>query len=554
MKLTKAMKAYCEKHLGVKSGSAAALYFQAVAKAVEGNKLSAKAAQALADGKTLAPAKKKAPVSDLRDDMKGFFQELTAGIKDALKGDGKGKEEPKKDTRSKLEKAVDARLESMGLIDKDGETVTPSQLLSKASPYLKPGGVRVKSATEQYTKERTAATFPMKSGFAGSGADHPFGGRPAVFDNRPLYHPSELDKAVSGAYLKLSIQASTPPTEIPRSLKMTDHDRDLINYALHEMEWTGLIHGEGSEDFRCQAVDRRKLTEFERKGLLDDTVSGGIEAAPIVFDDAVILTPVLYGELFPFVNVVNITRGRRIEGFSMGNPTFTSGVSEGATITPFNTAAFIQAFDTSIFVAAAVMEIGMDLEEDSPADIGGIVTERFGLKFLELLDFYVAEGDGTTQPQGIFNAPGTTIVPADNGLAGPVTIGDYEGLMFGVSKAFRNEPGAMTCFVSNDTDYQRAKGIPVGETDARRVFGMDHLDYKMFGKPYKIQNDIPNGSRAFVNLKRYRMYRRLGLNTRVESSGQYYATRNLKAIIMRARMGGQLELGGAMAVTTNGQP
>ena len=80
---------------------------------------------------------------------------------------------------------------------------------------------------------------------------------------------------------------------------------------------------------------------------MDDNTSGGLEAVPIVFDDAVILTPVLTGELFPLVKLVNIPRGRRIEGFSVGNPTITSGTAEGSSISLFDTTSYIAAFDTT---------------------------------------------------------------------------------------------------------------------------------------------------------------------------------------------------------------
>ncbi len=554
MKLNDAMKRYAEKHLGVKKGSKDATYQVAFAKAIAGGKLSAAQVDQIKAGK--APSKKSKGDGDagsLTAAIKAGFAGLGDQLRDALFPEKKGQQDAgkkKKDTRTEVEKAVDKALEEKGLVGADASPAVT--LIGKAAPFLKADTARVKSVSEMYKKDRADAVYPQKSGRDGNGLAHPFAGRPATFDGRQLRHPSELDKAVCGAYLKFSIAASTDPRDIPRGLRMTDHDRDLMHYALHEMEWTGLVNGQGTEDYGVIKLEGRKLREVERKALLDDSVSGGLEAAPVVFDDMVILYPVLFGEVWPFVNTVGITRGRRIEGFSIGNPTFTSGIAEGTPITPFNTASFIQAFDTTIYTAVAAMEIGLDLEEDSPADIGGIVGERYGLKAMEWLDRVCCVGDGVTEPQGFFYAPGTTSVSSDNPGGAP-TVSDYEGLLFGVSKAFRNEPGAMNCFIANDTSYRRVRSIPVGPTDERRVFGMTHQDYKLLDRPYKVQNDIPNNWIAFVNLKRYRMYRRLGMNIRVETGGNYLANRNLKLIVVRMRFGGQLELGGAASVITDAQ-
>ena len=337
---------------------------------------------------------------------------------------------------------------------------------------------------------------------------------------------------------------------------MTDHDKELMEYALRNVAWSGMVGGTGSENGATK-VDNRKLTEMEIKAILDDSTSGGLEAAPIVFDDAVILTPVLHGELFPLVNTVPIARGRRVEGFSLGNPTFTSGTAEGTAIDLFDTSSYISAFDTTIFNAVGAMEIGLDFEEDSPVNIGALVAQRYGEKAMEWLDNQIVNGDGTTEPQGILNASGTTTVSSTNGASGPPTVDDYEGLMFGINKEYRTAADkARTVFIGNDTTYKRARAISVGSSDARRVFGMEvnaHGDYNLLGHGYKVQNDVGNANIAFANLRYYRMYRRLGLNVRVETGGKELARKNQKLIVVRMRWGGQLELGGAAAKITDAQ-
>ncbi len=53
------------------------------------------------------------------------------------------------------------------------------------------------------------------------------------------------------------------------------------------------------------------------------------------------------------------------------------------------------------------------------------------------LDRVIAIGDGTTQPQGIFNTSGLINVNAALGSAGPLTVGDAEALVFAIGKQYR---------------------------------------------------------------------------------------------------------------------
>lgn len=426
--------------------------------------------------------------------------------------------------------------------------------VSPETVFNKSVQVRVKSVAEKFNRTKRAAVYPSVVGRGTKAMLHPMAGQPAKCGDVYLEHPSDFDKALIGAYFKWSLSGQRNRGQIDRRVQMTELDNDIINYALRECEWTGVIRPEDAETLEGGTkVHRRKLQEWEVKAILDDNTSGGNYAAPIAFDDALVTIPVLYGELFPFVNVVPVARGKSMQGASMGNPTFTSGTAEGTAITPFNTAGFIGQFNTTIYPAVGAMEIGLDWESDSPISFGDKIVEAYGFKALEFLDQVIAVGNGTTQPLGIFNTTGAISVSADNGAAGPVTVSDHEGLMFGPAKAYRNEPGAVNVFLGNDVMYRRARAIPVGPTDERRVFGMDHMDYMLFGYPYKVQNSIPNGYIAYANLRRYRMYRRLGLQVRFVDDGRTLTLANERMIVVRMRYGGQMESGSAMAKMTDAQ-
>lgn len=406
-------------------------------------------------------------------------------------------------------------------------------------------------AHKQYSTTRKGAIYPTHSL---KGSPNPLANRPASFCGVALDHPSDLDMAVNGAYLKWQLSQQMP------NLRLNDHEKQLMQYALHEVPWTGTI-GAGVDDGSkgwdskpCYNVNRQKLDEKGRKDILDDSTSGGTNAVPVTFDDAIVMTPVLYGELFPLVEVKPWARGRLIDGSTMSNPTWTWNTSEGTAITPFTTTSFIAAMDTTIFPIVGAVLLGMDFEDDTPINFAGNLITKFGEKLSEALDYVVALGDGTTQPQGFFNATGIGTVTSVNSPNGPPTVSDYESLYFGVSKAFRRDLGGdRAVFVANDTTYQRSRSIPTGPNDARRVFGMDHASYRLMDRPYKVQNDIANTKAAYVNLAGYRMYRRLGMTTRIETAGKTLALANERLLVVRARFGGRLTLAGFAAVNTGMQ-
>jgi hypothetical protein len=144
-------------------------------------------------------------------------------------------------------------------------------------------------------------------------------------------------------------------------------------------------------------------------------------------------------------------------------------------------------------------------------------------------------------------------VASASGAAGPLTVGDLEGLMFGVNKAFRTSRGGRNIYLGNEVSYRRFRGIPTGSAYNTRAFGMNYGDYEILGFPYKIQTSIPNNKIAFFNAAYYRMYRRLGTQFRVERGGKELTQRNVTLIAVRMRYGGQMTLGGAAAVMTDGQ-
>lgn len=427
------------------------------------------------------------------------------------------------------------------------------------------GDVRVKSVFEDYGNSRTALTYAMSTKAINKAA---FGNQqvytstdPADPLRRPLDVPTDRDKAIAGVWMKRMVNRAFRENgmQVPPAFILTEWDKKAIEEIVHTCKFVGPIGATSLDDDSVNEGNvawmrnKQVASEMWRKTLLDDTSTGGQYAVPIEFDALAVLTPLLNGELFPRVTSRTVTR-RRIEGFSVGNPTVGWGVADGSAVTPFVTTGFVGAFNTNVWPLTGAFEMGLDFESDSPVPMGEMIVSNYGERFREEMDAVLANGSGSDRPKGLFQTAGLTVIPSENGTGGPPTVTDYELLMFGVAKQFRAQAGAeRSVFIGNETSYQRARSIPVGPADERRVFGMTHEDYRLLSHPYVIIPSLSNSYVGFFCLNRYRLYRRAGFEVRIETAGRTLALANKRLIVVRARFGGQFDHASAGVIMTTAQ-
>ena len=398
--------------------------------------------------------------------------------------------------------------------------------------------IRVKEAVESYSDTKSVLTYPETTK---SGHKHMLAGQPVKEFDRTLNTASEKDLALAGVWAKFQILEATPRLagNAERAWeRLSEHEKSLLAHLADKEEW------DDSQDNKSRI---QKGYPGGIKTLIDDTTSGGLEAAPIVFDDRIIEAPLLNGELYPLVTVIPLARGRRIEGVSTGTVTSSWGGIDANDIALFSTASYVSAFDTTVFRWQGAVQIGLDFLSDTPIDFGAHITAQYGQRLLEDLDNVIADGDGTTQPEGIMQKTGVTSVA----FGAATSIGAYETLRFGVAKP---EHGAnvksSAVFCGNETSYQRARALNVGTTDARRLFGYSYDDYSLMQRPYKINETLGNTEIFYAIMARYRMYRRKGLTIRTSTEGDTLIRANSMLITAQARYGGQLERGACAAITT----
>lgn len=396
--------------------------------------------------------------------------------------------------------------------------VTPSEVFSGSGA----GRVNVKALDKQFSTKRYAAK-------------HEKTGESVHFRGKEIEMPSEYDCARAGALFKHRAKRSGV------DVILTDRDKQLVAEMYNKDTWCGQIGGVWSNEIPPSQV----------KGLLNDTGSGGTYIDPLWYDEAVITYPLLFGELLPLVDLVEVPRGTTIDSAGIGNPTVSWSTAEGTSIPLFDTTAMIQAINSSAFPVTLALTVGRDLLSDSVVDLGRYILENIGQASAHEMDKIIGTGDGVTQPQGITNASGLTNVVNTSGVGAPMSWGIYESLYFGLSKQYRKN-GMRNCFISSDSTYANFHSIPVGPNDARRLAGQDsYASYTAMGEPYRICQELPDTTIIFGAMSRYRLYRRQGSETRIVTEGQTLALTNQILMVMRGRYGGRVMDPAAFAVMTN---
>lgn len=387
--------------------------------------------------------------------------------------------------------------------------------------------LRVKKATERYTHTKGVACYREDGRAPWQKAN-----QPVQYFLGNTNHPTTVDNLSQAEYAKAGALMVLMARKAKCDIPMPEHMRALAEESLHEDMFVSDTHG------------AKKLSDFEVKTILDDSTSGGENTVPEWFDTALVLMPLLYGELFPYVNVIPVPRGSAADGATMREPTFVS-TAEGSAITPFATASFLGAFDTNFYPATCAIEMGLDWEADSIPNMAQQIITQIGMEALRWLDEQIAVGDGTTEPQGIFTATGTS-ASAANGTSGALTYNDALNMIFAMSKAARNYYGGANGnrvrYVLNDTQYAKFMKIATGVTgDTRPIFGMNVKAYQLGDYPVSVQQNITSGDMAFVNLAAYRLYRRQGIQFLQDETGRTNRLAHTRLIMARMRWGGQIE-------------
>jgi len=546
------LKAYAIEHLGVPADADDKQFEAAVVEAHAKGDLTWDQIQKMGRGEAVEEAPE--PDADL---------EAAASLIGKAVGQAMG---PINQTLSKLSDRIEKMETAAETKPAPSEDETPGEPTAADKMFAEAAGStplpRMKSPIEVggYSTTKQMARYPERLTSGGQDRRHPMAGQPVMYGAkgadvaqnhcRPMYDISDAEAAMVGAWAKWNILGGGRLTDRP---ELSEHERQLVNYCLDKAEW---VCGEPTTLVPCWKGSQRlaNLPGNVKASLLGDTTSGGSYAVPRAFDDQLFMDPILNGELVPHVSIMDLPAGVSVDGvYLAGAITVTSNTAEGSNITLFDCTGLIGNLDTTIFTCAVGIQLGMDWLSDTPVNFGRILPQQMGERLREWLDNQIANGDGTTEPEGIFTKSGVNSTSSVNGTAGAITVNDIEELIFGLTKARRQASGRNCRFVTSDLMYKRMCQVPVGSSDARRVLkpGMDHENYTLMDRAVSIEEHISNGSAAFCALNEYQLIRRLGSQFRETSEGYTLFRLNEKMLLLRARFGGQLSLPGACMKITD---
>jgi hypothetical protein len=365
--------------------------------------------------------------------------------------------------------------------------------------------LRVVNTSEKFSSERRAA-FHTKTG------------KPVFWKGKQVEHPSDRELALGGALLSaLCVRG--------RLEKLPDLWRNLVNEALDPQP------------------------EHVKASFLSDATSGGENLNLTVLDSVLWSELLLTNELLQDVSVVELPAGvgPTISSAILGPVSILkgSGAAEGSAATVFDATGAIDNADSTLAPWAAHATVGLDFLRWTPLDFMQSLRAKFSEKYQEELDTAIATGDGSAGVVGLFNSAGATIVPQQSPSPSGWDVNDIESCLAYLPRQYRKAGGKIR-WVSNDRTYFRIRGVPVGTSDQRRVFGMDHGTYQVFDYEWRVNASVENTDLGLVDLRYFRLFR-TPFGFRYTQEGDTLQRSNLGLLSARMHVAGRLVIGEAMA-------
>lgn len=358
--------------------------------------------------------------------------------------------------------------------------------------------------------------------------------------------PSEAQHAKMGViWLDLARRKG-----LPGARELTEHEHQLLLEVKNEELWCGQYAGVDYGPTKLATILGRKGTD-----LIADSggTSGGDNLVPYFYDVDLYTFPLLYGELYPMVQVTELGISNQVLLPRINNVDASWSSTEGsANAIPLQTTdALVDKLASNVYNVAFSITVGRDMLADSPVKLGSYIGGLFSRKLMHELDRIVAKGSNSAkEPLGLANTSGANTVTSQSNSAGPYLVTDLENMLSSLPKQYRtkNDP---VCWVMADSSWFRMRGMKTGLSgDQRRVLGYDYEGYRLFNRDVKIQNDISGSDIMLANLSLYRMWRRLGLQVETSTVGKTLMLDNEMLWVGRARFAGQFIDGAGLSLMT----
>lgn len=266
------------------------------------------------------------------------------------------------------------------------------------------------------------------------------------------------------------------------------------------------------------------------KALSEGVNADGLYTVPTEFEGQLREEIYQQATIRPMVSVITMNRKTKTLDEILNGPE-TYWTAEGATKTT-TTAEFAQKTLTA-FKLASIIYLTDELIEDSVYDLVSVLIKRFAQRILEKEESAFLNGNGTTQPEGLFTNSSIGTTPAGGNLSVDMLI----NLEYSLPKKFRK--GAK--YLGNGVNVRELKKLK--DSNGRYIWQDGNIQAgtppTLNGYEFVEVDEAPEGQILFGNFKEgYVIGDRKGITVKVTDDTETTFTQDKTAIRVVKRVGG----------------
>ena len=281
-------------------------------------------------------------------------------------------------------------------------------------------------------------------------------------------------------------------------------------------------------------IPNSQFTPLQRKALSEGTDSAGGYLVQTEQKTEIIQRLAELSELVPYVRRVPVITDAGTFPKLDTDVTITWGRAENAAMTETD-AAFTQ-LTWAVANMSAITYLSRELVDDSNPGIVAEVTKLFSEKIAAERDKKIAIGTGSSQPEGLISASGLSAV---TGASGALDYAKLVKLKHGLARKYQKKAR----WVMSSTAFQWCHEIVDSQNRPIVVDALVNSEMpKLLGKPYSIQDDLPDGIIVFGDLSYYIWFDRQKMIMETTNTGGDTFSKHQLAVKVIERCDGKVGL------------
>jgi len=281
--------------------------------------------------------------------------------------------------------------------------------------------------------------------------------------------------------------------------------------------------------------------EVVRKALSESTAGAGGYLVPTEYRAELLKRLPELSELFPYVRRIPVSTDSGEFPKLVGDVSIAWGRAENDDIG--ETAPAFTQLTWTVRNMSAITYMSRELVDDANPGIVELVTDLFAEAVAAERDRMIATGNGTTQPEGIYSAAGLEALAVD----GALTYAKLVELKYTLPRKYHRNAR----WVMNSTNLQRITALVDnnGQPILRDALVAGETP-RILGKPFSIQDDLPDPVIFFGDLSQYLWFDRQRLLIESTTTGGDTFARHQVAVKVVERCDGKLGLAAAFVKAT----